>query len=406
MIKASVTATSLALTPDEKLTAGRVGLTCEFTFSGEWEGLAKTVTFESDRAVTAVMAGDIVTVPPEVMAAAGYQLKIAVTGKTADGRVVIPTIWAKAGKIENSAATGEYEESRWQPAPDLAAQVIQLAANAEEMARSVKQAADRGDFKGERGEKGESGNDGHTPAEAEIRAVFAPELREIGESISAKIGGIKISGTELEKTDGTVELPVAGFDGYGTGLFRPYEGYGITSYDRHGLAQLTESEISSRDGSFGNGALKAVTVRSLDYAVKAAMTDGRGAAWTADEKKASWARLGLIEDLGSRAVISPARTGEFSFIATNKQTFVRIGSVYMLSVAVSAVTDNSSDIDHLIAVPPEFAPTGNSVGLAFNSSQRVSGFCYIRAGSGQIVVRTGAPIKAGNEIDISIYWAK
>lgn len=54
------------------------------------------------------------------------------------------------------------------------------------------------------------------------------------------------------------------------------------------IAQSPNSEISTRAGGY-----RPITPANLDYAVKAAMCDGKGAAWTSDEQKAARERMGV-----------------------------------------------------------------------------------------------------------------
>ena len=57
------------------------------------------------------------------------------------------------------------------------------------------------------------------------------------------------------------------------------------------ISLATDAEISGR---FGNR--KTIACSNLDYAVKAAMCDGKGAAWTSDEQKAARERMGIDKE--------------------------------------------------------------------------------------------------------------
>ena len=46
MIKLNVSAANIAVEEKETLTEGRVGLLCQFRFTDEWAGLAKTAVFD------------------------------------------------------------------------------------------------------------------------------------------------------------------------------------------------------------------------------------------------------------------------------------------------------------------------------------------------------------------------
>jgi len=168
MIKAKVTAASIAVTADEKLTSGRVGLECEFEFSPEWEGLAKTVVFEGVCSRAIVLTGSTAVIPPETLDdAAGCTLRVAATGASEDGTIVIPTVWGKVGVISASVADSEYSESHWQPTPDIAAQVMNMAGNAEYLAQQLRLDANNGVFNGRDGERGERGERGEQGIQGE-----------------------------------------------------------------------------------------------------------------------------------------------------------------------------------------------------------------------------------------------
>ena len=152
MIKLKVSAANIAVEEKETLTEGRVGLLCRFSFTGEWDGLAKTAVFEGADSRDVILTEDTVAVPAECLAAEGYSLSVGVYGKNAAGDIVIPTVYATVGKIQRSAYPSGRETAA--PTPDVVAQIQQAAANAEAMARSVREDADLGKFNGAKGEDG------------------------------------------------------------------------------------------------------------------------------------------------------------------------------------------------------------------------------------------------------------
>ncbi len=136
MIKCNVSNTAITIAESERLTAGRVGLECQFTFSSEWDGLAKVAYFLGSTTSGVVITEDTVTVPAGPLAEAGYKFYVGVVGKNAAGDVVIPTLWAKVGKIQRSAAEGD--ESQPEPDPDVVAQIQLMAMDAVEKATYAK----------------------------------------------------------------------------------------------------------------------------------------------------------------------------------------------------------------------------------------------------------------------------
>jgi hypothetical protein len=146
MIRLSLTRADATVTETETLTAGRVGLECAFTFNADWDGLQKVAVFEGAEAVeVALRSANVAVVPPECMATAGYNLRCGVCGFSTTGAVVIPTVWAKAGKIKDSP---DYGDEIAPATPQLVAQIIAKANQAEETANSVKAQAEKGEFNG------------------------------------------------------------------------------------------------------------------------------------------------------------------------------------------------------------------------------------------------------------------
>lgn len=146
MIRLSLTRADATVTETETLTAGRVGLECAFAFNSDWDGLEKVAVFEGAETIeVALGTANVAVVPPECMATAGYNLRCGAYGMSASRAIVIPTIWAKAGKIKDSASP---DESLADFTPTLAAQVIAKANSAEETANSIKEQAARGEFDG------------------------------------------------------------------------------------------------------------------------------------------------------------------------------------------------------------------------------------------------------------------
>lgn len=97
--------------------------------------------------------------------------------------------------------------------------------------------------------------------------------------------------------DGVAEIPIANRDNI-LGVIKtiPYEfwGTGVGSEASTGLLRLypaSEKNIDARQKIN----VSPISVNNLDYAVKAAMCDGKGAAWTAEEQAAARERMGIGE---------------------------------------------------------------------------------------------------------------
>lgn len=127
---------------------------------------------------------------------------------------------------------------------------------------------------GPQGEKGEKGDPGAPGSDA-----AATDVRMNGKSITA---------------DGVADIPIASTTQEGVTKYDPYGGMSDTERG-WGITPASNTQINNRNASHF-----AITADShLDYAVKAAMCDGKGAAWTAEEQVAAKKRMGIEESGGS-----------------------------------------------------------------------------------------------------------
>lgn len=179
---------------------------------------------------------------------------------------------------------------------------------------ALAQAKESGEFDGKDGAPGEKGDPGETTYienpydDTELKSeiatkITAPENPEVGKVFKIKsvnddgtfIGewadganlDVQIDGESIV-SDGVAEIPKAKNNGtYGviklTGAFA-----GIT-IDGKGNLKLQPAYNKYFDTRFDCGA--PITVGNLDYAVKSAMTDGKGAVWTAEEQAAARERM-------------------------------------------------------------------------------------------------------------------
>lgn len=123
---------------------------------------------------------------------------------------------------------------------------------------------------GPAGKKGDPGAPGSPGSDA-----AATDVRLNGKSITA---------------DGVADIPLAATNSPGVVGVKTDGQYGIAIGTGNNLfvRYATNTDINLRLSEY-----KAVTPKQLDYAVKAAMCDGRGAAWTAAEKAAARERMGI-----------------------------------------------------------------------------------------------------------------
>jgi len=256
MIRVSVSRADATVTETETLTAGRVGLECGFTFTTEWDGLLKIAVFEGAETIeVALGVATVAVVPPECMATPGYALRVGVYGLSPANAIVIPTVWAKAGKIKDSAAPDD--ESFAPATPELVAQILGASQDALNIARGVEERANNGEF---------DGTDGISPT------VSAQRVEDGVEISITDVNGT----TEAKLNDGT-----NGVDGVSPGIT-------ITDIEGGHRVTITDAEhpqgqsFDVMDGEGGGGgitvddALSGTSENPVQNKVIKAALDGKG----------------------------------------------------------------------------------------------------------------------------------
>lgn len=152
---AKVKVSAARCTPESvgTITRGMMGTTVSIEYTDPlWDNLTKTVVFQGSCTKDVLSNENIVTVPAEVVATAGKQLKVGVYGVDADNNLVIPTLWAELGEIQGAASPSG--DSTTETTPPVWAQIQAVANNAEAIAKSVREDADAGAFIGPVGPTG------------------------------------------------------------------------------------------------------------------------------------------------------------------------------------------------------------------------------------------------------------
>lgn len=136
-----------------------------------------------------------------------------------------------------------------------------------------------------------------------------PELEWVDEPSGGSSLDIQINGQSIVK-DGIAEIPLCtktkgpgliAIDTYSNsgGLYRANNDTGLIR-----IAKASDNNLAERGNSYCP-----VVPTNLDYAVKAAMCDGKGAAWTAEEQTAARERMGVIseDDFELIATVNPSK---------------------------------------------------------------------------------------------------
>ncbi len=114
----------------EPLTSGSVNVnTVKFEFSPDWEGLERTAVFraaDGEPVSVLLAAGDQCGIPWEVLSSHGQRISAGVCG-TRGAELVLPTVWADLGAVQEGACPGEPSRP---PTPELWEQALEKKGDA------------------------------------------------------------------------------------------------------------------------------------------------------------------------------------------------------------------------------------------------------------------------------------
>ena len=160
---------------------------------------------------------------------------------------------------------------------------------------------------------------------------------------------VRIDGKSIVQ-DGVAEIPISSHDTLGL-VYTDNSAGGYTTglMNQQGRLQVNTASI---DDVNKRRLRKEIDCSNFDYAVKAAMCDGKGAAWTADEQKAAKERIGVIKrydvDLFESVILAEeAASIRFNFPETQKLEYC------ILRFEIPQVTKSSPlyiELDDALAV--------------------------------------------------------
>ena len=172
------------------------------------------------------------------------------------------------------------------------------------MADTVQAKLDNGDFVGPAGKNGEQGPKGDTGATGPQgpkgdtgatgpQGTPGSDASVTAENIQSALGYTPVKDVQIAGSSvldgGVAKVPIAQTDAPGVVSVPIPQDSGI--WNNNGslrISYATDAEISDRTGT-----RKAIVCANMDYAVKSAMCDGKGTAWTAAEQKAARERMGV-----------------------------------------------------------------------------------------------------------------
>lgn len=308
LIKAKITDQTLEFTLKPMVASGGVNEdVIEFEFDKLWDGFDTVAVFY--RSKRDVFHKKIIdnrcTVPSEVLRAQGV-FYVGVMGVKNN---VTRTTNVLRYELEHGAITVGVEPP--EPTPSIYESILESVKSAEQLAQSVRDDADAGRFNGapgaqgpkgdqgvqgpkgdpgvqglkgdpgEKGEKGDPGSDASVTAENIQSALgYAPvkDVQVAGSSVL--VDGIANVPISSEEKEGVIKAPLA--DGT--------SGIQLDNDNRPCVFAASEADITARQTLY-----RPLVPARMDYAVKAAMCDGKGAAWNRDEKNAAQRRAGINE---------------------------------------------------------------------------------------------------------------
>lgn len=178
------------------------------------------------------------------------------------------------------------------------------AENAQAVADTVQAKLDNGEFVGPAGKDGadgapgKDGKDGAPGPKGDTGATGpqgAPgsDASVTLENIQSALGYMPVKDVQVAGSSvldgGVANVPIAQAGVLGTVKFGNPKSTGIFAVaGMPMISYATDAEILERKGE-----RKTIVSNNLDYAVKAAMCDGKGAAWTENEQKAARERMGI-----------------------------------------------------------------------------------------------------------------
>lgn len=284
-MKIKVVNQRLYLEPPETAEGTREYLRAEFSFSEEWDGMTKTAFFRGADGENhpKLLEDDTCTVPTEALAAPG-RVGVSVSGTLGETVITTDIKSFSVPATLNGGTLSDPEPTLWQEVLDKFEKVSEVEEKVTEL-------------------KSEIATKITAPENPEVGKVFKiKSVNDDGTFIGewADDGGsnldVQINGESIVR-DGVAEIPIANRDNvFGVVKTVPYEfwGTGVGASSNDGQLRLYPASNGNIDARQKIN-VSPISVNNLDYAVKAAMCDGKGAAWTAEEQAAARERMGIDE---------------------------------------------------------------------------------------------------------------
>lgn len=195
----------------------------------------------------------------------------------------------------------------------------EAADNANETANQIKQRADSGEF---------NGSDGYSPTAnvtkdggtatiiiTDKNGTTTATVSDGAPGSDAAATDVRINGKSIT-VDGVADIPAATQDGLTYGVLKL--GGNSNGLRINRIGELAVVDANNRVIDIRSGGSYPITTQGFDYAVKAAMCDGKGAAWTADEQKAARERMNAAD--ANKVYIMQKQIANLQGIAATEET--------------------------------------------------------------------------------------
>ncbi|MDO4384898.1 MAG: hypothetical protein Q4E18_02745 [Clostridia bacterium] len=290
LIKVECVDQVLRLTQTPTIASGGVKEdTVEFAFDSLWDGFALTAVFyrNENEVYHVEIVDNRCIVPKEVLANPGY-FYLGVMG-VKDG--VTRTTNVLSYRVEAGAITVGVQPP--EPTPSIYEQILASVKSAEQIAQSVRYDADAGKFDGSKGDKGDKGDPGAPGKDGSDATVTAENIRNaLG---YAPVQDVQVNGKSV-LTNSTANVPIASDNSLGVVRGRKgiiQVGGDGTMYPMSAMHYDIDNRRATNDYAVDVNNRSLISPARIDYAVKAAMCDGKGAEWASTERRAARDRIGL-----------------------------------------------------------------------------------------------------------------
>lgn len=152
-------------------------------------------------------------------------------------------------------------------------------------------------------------------------------------STGGSVNDVQVNGSSVVGDGGVATIPIASNNVLG--LVKPNQlaGVIVDNDKKLGIVESSNSSINHRYNLSQTPNCGVITPSNIDYAVKAAMTDGKGAAWSDAEKSAAKTRMGVAEP--------PTKTSDL----TNDSGFITSGAVKQATYQITTTDELNAILD-------------------------------------------------------------